>query len=838
MRLWIFSFLLFAPATLLSQGLTRSDTLNPRADTSRVDSVFTGKDSVKSAADVDTVVNYSCTDSILYSFSTKVMSLYSKGEIKQKAMELRAERIDVNWNTSVMTAHGIPDTSDTTKKKITGAPVMKDGGEEYRGHELSYNFQTKKGKINVADTELDQGYYHGEDIKKVDQDVLFVADGRYTTCNKSDPDFYFYSPKMKVTMQDNVIAEPVYLVIDEVPVFWFPFAVLPNKGGRRSGIIAPAYGDDGLRGKFLSHLGYYFALSDYMDLRFRTDLYSKGGWAAYSDYRYALRYVFNGSVSAEYKRLHSGEQLDPARTEDESYRLGLLHQQVIDPTTHLDVNFTFASQNSYRNTIDLNQALEQSIISNATLAKSWEGTPNSISFNIARRQNLVDGSIDETLPGINFNHSQSYPFRRSKSSGGEEHLAWYEMVGLSYSAQIANSLAKTSRNIDSIRTTVNNNDTIYTVHDFERDHTQLLNQNIGVSIAPKFGNFTISPSATYSDQRSYITKDIPQRNSSDSSLGRSNVHSWQRAGFFSTGVSTSTKFYGIFQPGVFGIAAFRHTVSPNLSFTYSKQIIGENLPPKSMTLALNVSNIFEMKTIPAEEGKEGTKIQLLNLDGGIGYNFAADSLNFSPLSVSYRTAIGNSLNISGGADFDLYKLNQVSPGVYERINKFLINEEGRLARLTNFNVSFSTSLSGEKKKGSEPKPQLDTAAANRQRSGYFGVNNEEEPDFSIPWSLGLSFDFSENKVPPFRTRSSNLRGRLEFNLTENWKFNASGGYDLINKEVVVPDIHITRDLHCWVMDFSWTPTGFYRHYQLEIRLKAPQLRDLKVTKQGSDRGIY
>jgi hypothetical protein len=40
------------------------------------------------------------------------------------------------------------------------------------------------------------------------------------------------------------------------------------------------------------------------------------------------------------------------------------------------------------------------------------------------------------------------------------------------------------------------------------------------------------------------------------------------------------------------------------------------------------------------------------------------------------------------------------------------------------------------------------------------------------------------------------------------------------------------------MYFNWVPSGQYSNFRLEIRLKAPQLRDVKVTKQSSARGIY
>ena len=39
-------------------------------------------------------------------------------------------------------------------------------------------------------------------------------------------------------------------------------------------------------------------------------------------------------------------------------------------------------------------------------------------------------------------------------------------------------------------------------------------------------------------------------------------------GYFSTGVSASTRLFGIMQPNIFGITAFRHTLQPSITLTY------------------------------------------------------------------------------------------------------------------------------------------------------------------------------------------------------------------------------------------------------------------------------
>ncbi len=54
------------------------------------------------------------------------------------------------------------------------------------------------------------------------------------------------------------------------------------------------------------------------------------------------------------------------------------------------------------------------MVSNATLTKYWEGTPNSMTLNVRRDQNLQTGQINEILPSIIFSRNQSFPFRSGK----------------------------------------------------------------------------------------------------------------------------------------------------------------------------------------------------------------------------------------------------------------------------------------------------------------------------------------------------------------------------------------------------------------------------------------
>jgi hypothetical protein len=337
------------------------------------------------------------------------------------------------------------------------------------------------------------------------------------------------------------------------------------------------------------------------------------------------------------------------------------------------------------------------------------------------------------------------------------------------------------------------------------------------------------------------------------------------------GIALSTKLYGIVQPGIFGITGIRHQLVPNISFSYQpdfseagwgyygtyvnqlgevvkygffdQEVFGGAPSGKRQALSFQLGNVFEMKTASSDSASQENKFQLLVLNLGLAYNFAADSLRLSELGMDFRTSIGQLLTIGGNGRFNFYKFEPYAqnPQAGRRVDKFLLSESGRIADLTSFSVSIGTRLSGSKIQTSAGPARVteDTLGVNRQTSGMYNLYREEEPDFSIPWNLDLMWNYSVSQTDPrLQFRSSTILTSLGFNLTQFWKINASAGWDLLNQQVTAPQISVYRDLHCWEMNFTWVPVGQYRNFRLEIRLKAPQLQDVRLTKQGSVRGIY
>ncbi len=821
--------------------------------------------SFETASSADTIVAYTARDSIVYRLKDKTMRLFGAAAIDYGSTGIKAERITLNWDSSTIAARGIPDTAKGREGRMAGTPVLREGDEVYNGLEMMFHFKTKRGVITEAETEIDNGWYLGKRIKRMSEEAYFISDGKYTTCDLpgGEKHYYFGSPKMKVVPDDVIVAEPIVLYIADIPVFALPFAVIPSKSGRSSGIIVPSFGDDYARGRYLRSGGYYLAMSDYWDAKLTADVYSKGGYQLSLGTNYALRYNFTGSVNASWGRqtFRIGSPYEPDDQPRTDYNVAIQHNQEIDPTSRLSVNFSFLSNSYYQSfSNNLNELLNQSVRSSANYSTSWEGSNRSMSVNISREQNLQDGTSSNVLPEISFNQSQIFPFRRS-NAGGEE--AWYEAIGFNYGGRALHTLATRKRFV------YNETDT----SEISEHHSRRgLQHSIGLITSPKLGYITLQPSFSF-QSRWYDQRIERYLDAADTTVRARLVNGFYILNTFNFRVSAGTKLYGTITPNIAGILGIRHTLQPSISYAYNPDFSSPfwgyyqsyedrtgasirydpytgyaELPGtafggagagESQTIGMDIANVFEMKISPAEDDTTMTprKFQLLNLNLSSSYNVVRDSLKLAPISMNFRTNVQNLLDVYGSATFSPYVYQReradweegrgrilLEPG--HEVDRLLISEGRGIARLTTFDLHLNANLSNELFASKR------TAADTADGKGAPGSRR-------VPWSMNVGYDYSFNTYnPDAKTRSSSMRASLTISPTERWRISASTYYDFVSKQIGTPQIGVQRDLHCWEMTFSWVPTGYYRHFELVIRLKAPQLQDIKLERKGSDRGVY
>lgn len=809
-------------------------------------------------SDINEIINYHSDDSVVFDMKEKKMYLYNNSELTYKELKLNSGIIIFEQEAQTLDAMGLPDSLD--KNNFIQLPLMYQGNEKYEGTMLSYNFQSQQGNISMGYSDADVGYYFGEKIKKVTSEIYFIRNGLYTTSTeKVDPEYHFFSPKMKIIPKDKVLAQSVFLYVEGVPIFWIPFVVLPNKHGRSSGLIIPTYGNDGTYGAYFANFGYFWATNDYMDFTFKGSAFTKGRFDVSSRFRYALKYKFSGSLEAGYSRIRTGEQKDVDKYSSDQWVINLLHSHKINPTTSLDGNLSFVSGKSYydNSTNQLSDLLRQNAISNLTLSKYWEETPYSFSMNYYRDQNLQNGDVLERLPSLSFTRSESYPFRSDNNTTGK--LKPYEYFSYSYSGNFQNLRTKrTIKNYLGLDSTYNDS-RLGALH------------NINLNFSPQYDFFNIRPYFYYTEiwYGKYVTKEIDPNNNS---VVTTDNNGFKAVRYFQTGVSFNTKLIGIVNPKLFNVTGIRHTITPSITYQYmpdfssdkwgyygtykdttgysykyslfEKEIYGGAPMGESQSLVFSMGNLFEMKT--KENDTTENKFQLVNINLSTQYNFAADSLKWSEIRSDFRTQIGSILNIGGGATFNLYEFDN---NANTRVNKYLLSSKGKFADLTSFNINLSTSfgfsLSNsqdvQKNLNDEQKEPIDSLT--RIKLEKEKRENEKKPvydvKYNIPVTGGLNYNYSYDKHNPNSVyKTSNISGNLGLNLSDKWRFTFATSYDFFSKQISAPYVTIYRDLKSWEINFNWYPTGIYRGFYFQLRIKAPTLQDIKVEKQTNTRGVY
>jgi len=826
---------LFFPLVISANNLSNDTTTN-KSDTINITEIPKAKN------EIDDIITYKATDSIVFDLINKKMYLYNEAQLIYKDLKLNSGLIIFNQDVQTLNAKGLLDSNN----KYVQLPLMFQGSDKYEGFELFYNFKLQQGSISKGFSEAEVGYYFGEKIKKVTPEVYFIKDGLYTTStDKIDPEYYFFSPKMKIIPKDKVIAQSVFLYVEGVPIFWIPFAIFPDRHGRSSGLIVPTYGNDGTYGVYFANFGYFWAINEYMDLTSKGSWFSKGRVDVNLRYRYALRYKFQGSVEGGYSLISTGEDKDLDKFTSKQWALTIVHNHKLSPTSNIDANLSFVSGKSYydNSTNKLSDLLRQNVVSNFTFSKTWEETPFSLSLNYYRDQNLINGSVQERLPSIRFNISETAPFANKNSSGENK---WYEFFSYSYTATAQNNRIKSVTPLPNGIDSVSNDSRAGILH------------NINLNFTPKSNFFTLRPYFYYTEiwYNRYITKEF---NNTDSSLQVTDHTGLKAVRYFQMGVSLTTKLIGIFTPKLFSITGIRHTLMPSITYSYTpdfsaskwgyystyrdakgnlvkyslfeKEIFGSPPAFESQSIIFTLSNIFEMKTRTSDTSEN--KFQLFNFNISSAYNFAADSLKWSDIRSDFRTQIGGVLNIGGGATFSLYEFEPVS---HRRINKFLLSTQGKFAELTNFNINISTTfnLNLTNKKRTEMKANRDEEAVKK-----LSISDTAQVYFEIPLSGGFNYNYSLNKQDPTNVfKVSTLSGNLSFSISDRWKFSIAASYDIFNKQISAPYITAYRDLKSWEINFNWYPLGIYRGFFFEVRIKAPQLHDIKITKQTNTRGVY
>ena len=740
---------------------------------------------------IDAPVEYTADDSLVYFAGNKMAHLYGSSTVKYENMDLASEKVAITLDSSLVRATGVYDSA--TREKV-GTPIFKMGSDSYESDTMAFNFKTKKGLIASVYTEQEDGFLTAERSKRDKEGNLYLKHGRYTTCDEEHPDFYLALSRAKVRPGKDVIFGPAYLVVQDVPLpIAIPYGFFPFSKSYSSGFIMPTYGDETSRGFYLRDGGYYFAISDRIDLKLTGEIYTKGSWGLSAISNYRKRYRYSGSFNASFQDTRNGDKGMPDYTKDKSFKIAWSHRQdaKANPYSTLSASVNFATSSYENNNMSSLYNPQSRSQSTRTSSVSWNTQFSSIGMSLSSAANLSqrvrDSVIDLTLPDLNISVSRFYPFRRKYAAGKER---WYEKISLSYTGHVSNSIStKEDKLLDSR---------------LNRDWKNGMQHNIPISASfSLFNAINLTTSFNFTD-RMYLSKEkkswvVNDRTGegyekTDTLYGLYNVYNW------SASVSANTKLYGMFIPSrkLFGdkIQAIRHVFTPSVSFNfapdfgdesygywntyqrtladgkvetvryspYSNSLFGVPGSGKTGSVMFQMSNNLEMKIKSDKDTTGFKKISLIDeLGASISYNMAAKEHNWSDLNMNLRLKWWKSYTFSLSAVFKTYAVAQKEDGTVVETNRTQWSL-GHFGRFQGMSQNISYTLNPEKLKklfgGGDDKKKKDTDDADDDDTGLDSnidpvmakgqkavvdkpgkaeTDDDGYMHFSMPWSLTFSY---------------------------------------------------------------------------------------------------
>lgn len=855
-----------------SLNIIRSDSLLsvPSSDTIPQKDSTIAKDTIpyrlaKNA--LESTIEFAAEDSLVLKIPDKTATLYGKGSTTHyQQNDITSPIISFDQHSGDIMAYMTLDSNG----KVIARPSYK--SEDFTSESDSFRFNMKTGKGLTKGTYTQQGemYVYGEAIKKVSNDVFFAKRGRFTTCNLDTPHFAFVSNKIEFITNKIAITGPVHPEFEGVPIpIYLPFGIFPLSQGRHSGLIAPNFVTNEQRGLGLEGLGYYKVIGEYWDVILRTSIYSYGGWSVNLNPRYSKRYHYNGNLSFDLQHFNFNFKGDPDFVKNRSWNLRWSHNADTKSrpgvTFSANVNAGSSSYNSFKPD-DPFLNVSNSMSSSIRYSKNWKGKPFNLTLAANHNQNTNRKQITIDFPSVNFTMNTIYPFRKKESAGDAK---WYENIGFGYSLN--------ARSTSTFYDTVKNKPLLQQMLDTLQWGAQ---HNFPISLSlPPMGVVQLSPSVSFRETW-FQVKSTKYYNAAKDTLFTKTQQGFYAARQMAFGISASTRIFGMFAPTNKNsrLIGIRHELRPSISASYQPDFQKKNYyyltdstgrrtqysyfesrynlygpfsPGEFGGLSYSIENNLSMKVKNRKDTSENaTKkiplIDALSINGS--YNFLADSLKFSPISMNASTNLFGKISVTAFASFNLYEVNDSGTVINTLIWK---HRPLSLGRLETANLSISSSFQGgNKKTGEQPGLKADSYQPGNgysldeynQEAAYIRTHPGEFADFNIPWSVNFSYSLTLSKhfLQDFgfkSTISQNVNFGGSLNLTPKWQLNVNASYNISLGQLNPFTTSISRDLHCWQMSITVVPTGAWRSFSINISPKSGILRDLRVNKTETFRQL-
>jgi hypothetical protein len=832
---------------------------------------------------IETDITYFAEDSIVADFPNNQLILYKEAWFEYGDMRLDADYILIDWEKSEIYASGQADSLGN----ITGNPFFKQDGTEYEVRkEMRYNFKTQKAIIKDVVTEQQDGILRGETIKKTEDGSVYLSHGYYTTCKLTTPHWHISSNKIKSIQGKSIVSGPFNLYFNGIPTpLGLPFGIIPDTPEEKaSGIIFPSYGQEQKRGLFLRDFGYYFAINDYVHSRVTGDFFTNGGWGVKSQTAYKKLYRYSGSMNLEFQKFLSPDT-EQIPIDYNTFRIAWTHSPESRGNSRFAASVNAGSTSYFNNIINPNNFqnnVTSDLSSNINYTKTFTGTPFTMSASMRHSQSVQTGEVNLSLPTFNVAMNRQSPFKNLKFEP-------LKTLNIAYTFDLQNSISNRITPNLGVGGDISGGSQAPALLPFtlENFSTLLQNANNGAQHRiPISSNFRLFKHFTATGSVSLTELWYLQRlnfyyNPAQQRVDQIVEDGFNRVTFYTSSFNLNTNLYGFYNFKRGKIQTIRQLLTPSVGFNFTPDFsdpsfgyyqnvqvnesgetrlfsrhqgfIYSGAPRgESRAMTFNLRSVLEAKVLSQTDSTEATtkKVPLMeSIDFNTSYNFAADSFQLAPFSISARTSFfERRVSVNLRSTIDPYATrnfsNEVGVEDIRTINEFAWKNGQGIGAIRNASLNMNASINPNSSQSQgEVRDELTNQFLNdggrmnqfvESEINRIATDPSQYIDWDIPWNLTFGYNLSYNKQPNGNenvTQTVNMSGDISF--SEKWKINFNTGFDAQTRELTQTMIGIARDLHCWQMTVNWVPFGRFTSYNIDIRVKSSLLQDLKVSRRRS-----
>ncbi|MDH5805651.1 MAG: twin-arginine translocase subunit TatC, partial [Gemmatimonadota bacterium] len=334
-------------------------------------------------------------DSIVFYATTREIDLIGSALLEREGAILEADSVNFQQERCVLLARG--------------GPRLFEAGKVVVGETMDYDTCSHMGSVLEARTSFNQAGvdWFLDGALGIDSAAtrMYAGHSGFTSCTESQPHYHFQTGQVKWVANNIMVARPAVLYIRDVPVMWLPFIFQDMRQGRRSGLLTPRIGfSDIIRPnreyrRQINNIGYYFALTDYLDLELSLDWFAETSVTMNSRFQYKwLNQFMDGSISLSRTFEPTRDGTSPGRR---NTSIGWTHRQQFSEKTSLNalVNIATSSGVLRDNAVD---PFFQTGRLRSQVNFQKQTRFGNLSIGATRSQELANEQVTLDLPNLSF----------------------------------------------------------------------------------------------------------------------------------------------------------------------------------------------------------------------------------------------------------------------------------------------------------------------------------------------------------------------------------------------------------------------------------------------------